>query len=504
MENLKELIRIIAPKRMKYVSIMDYNLNRDSKLMQLYMGLKNGKVNSDDEAIHLLYGKEEVGTKYSKLKYSLQKRLINTLHLIELNAEEISKRKRAYLECTRAWTTAQFLIMLQAKRVAIQLLEKSLKKMILYDFTMLVLESAKILRQDYGVIGGDQAKIREYDEIVTTYIDLFVAETKVEGYFHYLMSHYVKSKASQSHIYEIADRYIQEIESNLPTYMSSGFIFRYKMIEIIKHMSVHDYQKTIEVCEEAMNMLMEKSFVDGTGLAIIYYQWIACCTQLKQYAKGKKIANKCLRLLTEGDYNWFKGLQVYAQLLMYAGEYQEAYEIYLKAVQHKNFSKLSPYAQEEWKIYDAYIHLLIAIGKIDVDIEQKNFRLSKFLNEVPFFSQDKRGMNIPILICQILFLLHTGKYDTIIDRLEAIQKYNTRYLKEEGYIRSYYFIKMIMKLPKTNFTLKGLEEEVQELYEALSANSVDVINNNHDLEILPYEQLWEILCSMLVPAASRR
>ncbi len=502
MDNLKELIRIISPKRVKYASIMDYSLKKDSKLMQLYMGVKNGKIQDDTDAIQLLYGKEKVGTKYSKLKYNLQKRLINTLHLIELSNEDISERKRAYLHCTRVWTTVQFLIMLQAKRVAINLLEKNLKKMIQFDFTSLVLESSKILRQDYGVIGGDQTKSKEYDDMVSTYLDTFVAETKVEGYFHHLMSYYVKSKASQHYIHEMASQYIQEIEKVVPSYMSSGFIFRYKMIEVIKYMSVYDYQTTIAICEEGVDMLLEKSFLDGTGLAIIYYQWISCCTQLGYFEEGKKIANRCLELLPAGSYNWFKGILVYLQLLMYAGDYQEAYRMYVMGSNDKKFDKLSPYVQEEWKVYEAYIQLLMAIGEIETDSsqDQKAFRLYKFVNEVSNFSKDKRGMNIPILVCQILFLLHTEKYDTIIDRLEAIQKYSHRYLKEEEHLRSYYFIKMIMKLPKTNFTTRNLDQEVCELRQQLSANSLDVVNSNHDLEILPYERLWDITVKILSKA----
>lgn len=64
----------------------------------------------------------------------------------------------------------------------------------------------------------------------------------------------------------------------------------------------------------------------------------------------------------------------------------------------------------------------------------------RFLNDVPIFSKDKRGMNIPILIFHILYLILTKRYNDVIDRIVRIEKYTTRYLKKDDNYRSNCFI----------------------------------------------------------------
>ena len=46
---------------------------------------------------------------------------------------------------------------------------------------------------------------------------------------------------------------------------------------------------------------------------------------------------------------------------------------------------------EQWRIIEAYANLL------DINTGQV-FRVSRFLNEVPIFSKDKRGNNIAIIV----------------------------------------------------------------------------------------------------------
>ena len=54
--------------------------------------------------------------------------------------------------------------------------------------------------------------------------------------------------------------------------------------------------------------------------------------------------------------------------------------------------------------------------------EGKKFRVSRYANDVPIFSKDKQGLNVPILISQIALLLQEKKYNIVIDRMEAIGK----------------------------------------------------------------------------------
>lgn len=75
------------------------------------------------------------------------------------------------------------------------------------------------------------------------------------------------------------------------------------------------------------------------------------------------------------------------------------------------------------------------------------FKVSKFLNDTPLYSKDKRGMNIALLVFQIVWLIFARHHNETIDHMEAIEKYSTRYLKRDDTFRSSCFIKMLLVVP---------------------------------------------------------
>ena len=52
-------------------------------------------------------------------------------------------------------------------------------------------------------------------------------------------------------------------------------------------------------------------------------------------------------------------------------------------------------------------------------------------------------MNIPFLMLQVLWLLSEKRYDEFLDRLDALSKYKTRYLKADENLRTNLIIKLL-------------------------------------------------------------
>ncbi len=136
-----------------------------------------------------------------------------------------------------------------------------------------------------------------------------------------------------------------------------------------------------------------------------------------------------------------------------------------------------------------------------VDIYQhkgpEKFRIKKFLNEVPTYSKDKRGNNITILILHILLLLQQRKYGEIIDRVESLKTYSHRYLRQDDTFRSNCFIKMLLQLPAASFHKKGVIRKAKKYWEKLQSVPLKKANQSVELEIIPYETLWEFVLNSL-------
>ncbi len=265
------------------------------------------------------------------------------------------------------------------------------------------------------------------------------------------------------------------------------------MIQTIIYTSRNDYAATAEVCEDAIRFFEQKQFESKLPLQAFYYQLVVCYTQMRAFDKGQQIISRYQSIFDEGSFNWFKLQELYLLLSMHTQHYTDAWRCHQSVVQHARFESQPPQIREMWKIYGAYVHYLRQAGKVEgvEDLpEAGKFRMGKFLNEIPTFSQDKRGMNIPILIVQILFLISEREYALAIDRIEAIEKYCSRYLKQNDTFRSNCFIKMLLQMPAASFHQEAVFRKAQKHLEQLQSMPLEIANQTHEIEIIPYEDLW--------------
>lgn len=187
---------------------------------------------------------------------------------------------------------------------------------------------------------------------------------------------------------------------------------------------------------------------------------------------------------------------------LYAGNYSEAWQIAKSAWQHERLSVISPLDQESWRVYQGYLLYLAKLGKIDLSPREKGeiprFRLSAWLNDLPLYSQDKRGANIPILILQTLFLLQENRWDEFDKRVEALRKYRQRNLDPASeHFRTDCFIRLLEIIPAYGYDLPKITERARPLLDKLRSVSVDILDRGFEVEVLPYEQQWKLATEML-------
>jgi hypothetical protein len=274
-----------------------------------------------------------------------------------------------------------------------------------------------------------------------------------------------------------------------------------RMIQVMIHSSRNDYAATATVCEEAITFFKGKPFESNLPLQAFYYQLIVCYIQLKEFEKGQAIIEQYQTVFEEGSFNWYKLQELFYLLATYTQHYETAFTV-CEAVQMRirNTSNgaLPVQITEMWKIYEAYSYYLVAIEKISLpEGYVSKFKLKKFLNEIPNYSKDKQGMNIPILIIQTLFAISEQNYHQSIDRIEAVEKYCGRYLKQNETFRSHCFIKALLQIPAASFHHETAIRKAQKYIDQLNTLPLDVAYQTHEIEIIPYEHLWEMALEVL-------
>lgn len=503
MRELRELVGIINRHKIKNLELLGPSVSPSTKIMRLYEGISSGVFETDEEAMKFLYDDPEHSkNSYWKLKHDLKKRLLNMVFFIDQKQSRQTSYERTFYNCYREFTAARFLLRRGARHIAIELLHKVLKKAEQIELTAVVLEAMQLLRHHYGVILGDQRKFAEYDRRINYLLSLYRAEITADGYLEELLSHYVTDKSTKTHHFEKAQHYEAALHQMLGSVRSNKLRHRAQFMTVAKSMIVNDYEATVKACNTAIRHFRKSDLIPEAYIRPYLYQLLVSHIQLKDFHKGEEAVRQLLDMLEPGQSNWFKGMELYCVLALHSKEYEKAYEIWSGCTGNPQFRHLYPSAREPWHIMEAFIHYVFLTGKVKracPELEQRRFRLAKFLNEVPTFAKDKRGYNIPILIIQILFLIHQGNFDAVHERLDAVSRYAIRHFKRGEHYRTNCFIRMLNQLPRAFFRKKELERLTLHPWQQLQNVPLGLAREAHEIEIIPYEDLWALVLEGLKP-----
>ncbi len=504
MEKLKELIQIVSKNKVKNINIIGLEHNYNSLVQRLYSGIQEGTFETDEAAAKELYNSSPNSTNYKKLKYVLEKRLLNTLFFIDVNRPTFNEYQRAYYSCYKDWAAIKMLIGRGGRHTSVQLAERVFPQAKKFELTEITLDLARFLKRHYSIFEGNKKKYDYYDKLVIHYKKIFEAELLAEEYLEKIGIDYAKSRASNKTQLKKAEIYATELELLGKTIKSNKFHLLKFEILIIRYEIINDYQKVVLICNEAIKFFRSNKYLNSA-----FNEWNFSNKQLshyillKDFEGGKKIVTNCSHLVPVGKHNWYVTLELYLLLCLHTKNYQLTYDLFCQAIYNKGYSTLPPSTKEMWTIYEAFIYYLLKIEQIDPKKVKhkdgvKQYRYGKFINNVPTYSKDKRGVHISILIIQILFFLYQKKHDNIIDRIDALEKYSYRYLKNDETFRSNCFIKMLVLLPKCNFHPKQFEIKTAKYLKKLNSKQIGLTYQSNEFEIIPYEELWKFVHQMLM------
>ncbi len=499
MDSLKELIQFVDRNKVKSIEVLGYHKEGKKTLVyQFYEKIASGDLSTDEEAADMFFRVPPSDILYRKLKSKLKSRLINTVFFLDLKQPKYSEIDKAYFTCWKEWAATQILFRNGVTKVAVELAHRILKQSQAFEFSDISMNIAKMLRAAYATRFPNSKKYEQFNELVNYYSGMQTSELKAEEYYYDIISHYAESQASQPEVGAKGEKYVREMEPLLPLYGSHRLLKFFYQIKVASCMCRNDYRTTISICNEALSALEAKAFLPQSQGAFFYFQKIICHAQLKEYEEGKRVAEAYLIFDEPGSFNWFKNRQLAVFFSFHSGDYEEALRVFEQASSHPSFKHLDPVNAESWKISEAYLLYLLYVGRVSSNSEKAfSFRIAKFLNEVPIFSKDKKGMNIPILIVQILFTIAQQRYDLAIMRMDSIEKYCARYLRKDDTYRSNLFIKMLLCIPQAGFHRVAVSRRAAKYWDLLLKHPLEYANQGHQIEVIPYEVLWEMALDSL-------
>ncbi len=502
MKNLIEISKIVTKKKVKKIEIFDdHSLkHKNSKFNEFYEALMAGKFKNDRDASTFLYACSPTDDKYRQLKSRFRKRLLNTLFFLDVNMPSTSSYDRAYFSCNKDWTLVRILLSNEANHTAASLARQILTTALKFKFADVIVNCSRILRK-YCTITGNEKDYETYDQYSKQYQNVLDAEIRSEELYQRVIMNYHKPPSKNFNLEEKIDVYCDALVGLSEMYDSPIVIYNMYLVWAYRYEMLNDYNSMLEVCKKAEKYIEDNPrYYKEDMLATFQMKKMSAFLHLQDYKNGKVNAEKCLQSFPEGSDTWFNFMEYYLLLAFHTENYINALAIFKRAENHAKFKRLTGDEREKWMIYDIYLNYIIeAQGDKNPILKmqkRKKFRLSRFLNDSVLYPKDQRVFTVLLVIAQLLFLLEKKSYSAATERIDRLKGYANRQLKKEEFFRAIQFIRLLQQLAKAEFQVKNLSN-VQKYFERLEEQPFKYRGIVSELEVIPYERLWEMILDRL-------
>jgi hypothetical protein len=499
MKILYELTNQVSRQR----KIIESLLPADSKspLRKLYTILLRENKFTEAECMNEIYGKRNI-TAFSRLKTRLRDVLLQAI-ILQINTNNFSDvRSNVHLQVAMQSLVGKSLRIRKLEWIAAELLEKTLPKALKYSITEDVLIQTRQLLNYYSSHSkNNKYKSKKYHELQKKYFYIYEWESRAEFYYLDIQNTQFQSLANASEVTKRKSlKYYQELEKINDIHT---FRFRFNRYRIFASYFefTKDYNSLLSLTEQTLKEFSSKEFSSETNINNIQIRNLWALIQAGRLEDTINVGHKALNKVSSDEVNWFRINYYILKAHLYSKKYNKAVDLIYRIINNPKFPKINEYYHEIFFTTLGYVHLLVESGLAgdpkDIIKKLPDFKLGKFLNTIPVFSKDKRGINVSILIMHIAFLLQRKDFNAIIDRTDSLNQYAYRYLRHDDSFRSNCMIKMVIQMTKADFNLVRTERYTADLLKQLSSVDLAGSGENIEIEIIPFEVLWDIMVKSL-------
>lgn len=496
MKHLLEIAQLITRKKGRKVEIFDESSgalsSKNSKFNEFYEALLAGRYKNDRDAATHLYGCSPTDDRYRQLKSRFRKRLLNTLFFLDQHQTPGSSYDRAIYACNKDWALVRILLSNDAPHTAADLARSILNTALKFQFADHVLNAARVLR-DYAVRYGTEQEFEEYDAMVREYVRTLDAEIRSETLCQYVALHHRNPpSAERKNAFRVEiEQFCQELGQLYALHKSPVVFFNALLMRACRCEFDRQWDELLVICREAEQfMTQHPHFQQSDKAEKIWLKKIGACLHLRDFAQGRLEAEKLLQTVTEGGETWFAALDWYFLLAMHTGEFAEASAIYERASQHSKFRKLPTAEREKWQLYETYLDLFLGEKDTNGRGPKISTRNGKPLHEPLAFAKDNRLFAVHHSVAQVVTALAQDNYIGAAGQIDWLKSLANRQFKTEEPDRTQQFIRLLQHLAKAGFATQDLNGAAQ-AYADLRQMPFHYRGVVQDLEIVPYERIWE-------------
>lgn len=495
MEELQELVKIVRHKSQRSIQLVNQNFRKKQKSKDnlLYEGILKDNFQSDEIASSELFNSIPGNRNYRNTKARLKQKLLNHLYFLDYNKAGYTGYQKAKYECYHSLHQIKILIMEDAGCLALKRLPQLIKTALDFEFIEIAIEGLLMVRNELSH-QGKCTPLSNSETEIDRLKPLHKAIIEGEEIYHDTIVMINKSISSSRKIVdEIPDR-INALQEMAKKYHSKRLDLLAKKLKLASNRINHDYACNLAICNDIESRYIPQDIskvmmdLDPKEIAFIKLHSLYA---LNHSEEGIHYAAKKSNIFKSGSDGWFKFKEYHFLLFMKAEKFNQATKVFRTVRINKNFNGLSKGDRERWMIYRAY---LLFVN--DAKLIKWGFDIEEFKKNDPKFPKKLLGYTIATLIIQFLFYLREGNIKEVRNKMEHLTKYSSIHLDKRHNYRNSIFIRMLEIVLEKEFNSELVEEKSVTYYQKLVDSQIPP-DLQQELEIIPYEKLWEFMIQIL-------
>ena len=490
MELIKSLASIVTPNKTRHLPL---NLQTKDLTGKLYQLVSQSDNLTDEEAINQLFGPVLHQRKYlNETKTKLRNRLIDSLLFIDPD-DNSSNLDKAIFRIHKAYSTMHICRYVGLPKVAKNLAAKYIDIALEFDQTNEALSFCFFLKHYYSSIDRNKKQFDKYSNLVAKLLDIQNQENRLYNIYLDLLFGISDNKSVSKETLNKALIY-----SKMTKELLSGESINFKIafwsysIQYISAELHKDHLEIVSICEKGLNYFNSiPSKVSKPAIFHFTYYLVPLYINLGKYEEALLKLDNAISLVKPGSFNWIVCYRYFTIIVLHQQQYEKAQD-HCQQVKIKGRFQYGR-IKEDWMLFEAYIHLFQEAYQLP--FKTKVIRPAKFINEIESYSKDKRNTYFNARVAYFLLLLQQGRTDQLIEIVDGMDRYAHRYLKQPDSIRAYYLFKLLILIPKWSFDKDRITIKSKPWLEKL--NSTDKLKQDADLELVPFEDLWELALGLI-------
>jgi hypothetical protein len=495
MEELLQLVSIVKHKGQRSLQLVNQNFRKKEKSKDniLYNGLINNDFKDESEIAKFLFNTNPGNRNFRNTKAKLKQKLLNNLFFLDYQKSEYTSFQKALYSCLNQIHQIKILIMEGANCIAVKRIPAVVKLALDFELFEMALDALLINRSEFSRLGKCTPVNITENEIKAIKPILKVISDCEDIYYDTLVL-MNKSLSSCEKIIDDIPKKIKRIEYQARKYKLSRLDILARKLHIAYNTVNQNHIGNLNTCtyleSEYLSLDNSQIKVNLQYKELVFLKLYSLYV-LNRNEDGIAYTNKTSTIFKTGDLDWFRFKEYQFLLLMKAEKFHQATKVFRSVRINKNFNKISTIDQERWKIYRVY---LLFVN--DSKLIKWGFDINHFNNNMPEFEKEYQGYSVAILIIQFLWYFREADVKNIKIKLEELLKYSSVHLDKRHNYRNSIFIRMLEIIIEKEYNYKLIAEKGTTYLKKLH-NSQIPPDWLLELEVIPYEKLWEYVLNIL-------